>query len=272
MRLIIDLLRRPLWVIAIVLNITGVILQIIALHYGALALVQPILVCDLIFAALIGSAFRHQWPDWEILLGVLCCAGGLALFLVVARPHGGVATVPPVDAIPLAIAYGVALAGLPGGGRHRAPHVAADHAGAGLRDLLRVTAFVLKLLSGGWHGGLSHLPYQWPLYAAVVVGPLGFLLNQSAYQAGILVSPVLAVITAVDPLVSIALAVGLLDETISGGALNITMEVAALLIMIAGIVILLRRAPHVAEKANALAQQQPLSAEGDAELTGSGLG
>jgi drug/metabolite transporter (DMT)-like permease len=260
-RLIIDLLRRPLWLIAILLNITGVILQIVALHYGALALVQPILVCDLIFASLIASAFRHQWPDWEMLLGVLCCAGGLALFLVVARPHGGVATVSPGDAIPLAIAYGAALAGCLAvaatGHRTLRPIMLALACGISYG----VTAFVLKLLSGGWHGGLSHLPYQWPLYAAVVVGPLGFLLNQSAYQAGILVSPVLAVITAADPLVSIALAVGLLDETISGGVLNIAMEVAALLIMIAGIVILSRRAPHVAEKAKAAARQQPLSAE-----------
>lgn len=259
-RLIIDLLRRPLWLIAIVLNITGVVLQIVALHYGALALVQPILVCDLIFAALIGSWFRHRWPDGGILLGVLCCAGGLALFLVVARPHGGVATVPPVDAIPLAIAYGAALAVCllvaATGHRRLRPIMLALACGISYG----VTAFVLKLLSGGWHGGLSQLPYQWPLYAAVVVGPLGFLLNQSAYQAGIMVSPVLSVITSVDPLVSIALAVGLLHETVSGGALNITLEVAALVIMIGGIVVLAHRAPHVADMAKAAARENPLSA------------
>ena len=136
-RLIIDLLRRPLWLIAIVLNITGVILQIVALHYGALALVQPILVCDLIFAALIGSAFRHQWPDWEMLLGVLCCAGGLALFLAGGpaarrRGHGAAGGRDPAGH---RVRRGAGR--LPGGGRHRAPHAAADHAGAGLRDLLR---------------------------------------------------------------------------------------------------------------------------------------
>lgn len=259
-RLIIDLLRRPLWLIAIVLNITGVILQIVALHYGALALVQPILVCDLIFAALIGSWFRHRWPDREILLGVLCCAGGLALFLAVARPHGGVATVPPVDVIPLAIAYGAALAAclLVAATGHRTLRPIMLALACGIS--YGVTAFVLKLLSGGWHGGLSQLPYQWPLYAAVVVGPLGFLLNQSAYQAGILVSPVLSVITSVDPLVSIALAAGLLHETISGGPLNVTLEVAALVIMIGGIVILAHRAPHVADMAKTAAREHPLSA------------
>ena len=259
-RLILDLLHRPLWLIAIVLNITGVILQIVALHYGELALVQPILVCDLIFAALIASAFRHQWPDWEILLGVLCCAGGLALFLAVARPHGGVATVPPVDAIPLGIAYGVALAGC---------LAVAAMGPAALRAIMLalacgisygVTAFVLKLLSGGWHGGLSHLPYQWPLYAAVIVGPLGFLLNQSAYQAGVMVSPVLSVITAADPLVSITLAHVVLHEQLASGPVNITMEVLAFAVMIVGIVTLAHRAPVVAPKQGAT-MPAPVQAE-----------
>jgi hypothetical protein len=56
---------------------------------------------------------------------------------------------------------------------------------------------------------------------------------------------VLSVITAVDPLVSIGLAVGLLHEPISGGALNITLEVAALAVMTVGIVGLAHRAPQV---------------------------
>jgi hypothetical protein len=41
---------------------------------------------------------------------------------------------------------------------------------------------------------------------------------------------------------------------------NIAMEAAALLIMIAGIVILSRRAPHVVDQAKAAATQHPLSA------------
>jgi hypothetical protein len=47
---------------------------------------------------------------------------------------------------------------------------------------------------------------QWPLYLLVIVGPVGFLLNQNAFQAGILISLVLAIITTADPLVSISIA------------------------------------------------------------------
>jgi drug/metabolite transporter (DMT)-like permease len=244
-RFLIDLLHRPLWLIGIGLNMLGVILQIIALHYGALALVQPILVTDLIFATLISAAIRRQRPDPMILAGVLCCAGGLAAFLAVARPHGGRATVPVTEVIPLGIALAavlaVCLAGARIGPRSWRPILLAFACGASYG----VTAFLLKLLSGGWTGGISALPRQWPLYAVIVVGPVGFLLNQSALQAGVLIAPVLSVITAVDPLVSIGLAVGLLNEPISGGALNITLEVAALAVMTVGIVGLAHRAPQV---------------------------
>jgi len=37
----------------------------------------------------------------------------------------------------------------------------------------------------------------------VIVGPVGFLLNQNAFQAGTLIAPVLWIITTMDPLVSI---------------------------------------------------------------------
>ena len=45
-RLVLDLAKRPLWLGAIGVNVAGNILQIVALHFGALALVQPILVTD----------------------------------------------------------------------------------------------------------------------------------------------------------------------------------------------------------------------------------
>lgn len=45
-RLLLDLARRPLWITAIGMQIAGNPLQVVALHIGALALVQPVLVCD----------------------------------------------------------------------------------------------------------------------------------------------------------------------------------------------------------------------------------
>jgi hypothetical protein len=123
-----------------------------------------------------------------------------------------------------------------------------------------VTAFLIKLLTGGGHGGFVGLLERWPLWAVVIIGPLGFLLNQSAYQSGVLVSPVLSVITAADPLISITLAHVVLHEQLSGGPVNITMEVLAFALMIVGIVTLAHRAPVVAPKQRAT-MPAPVQAE-----------
>ncbi len=249
--LIFALLHRPVWLLAIALNIVGVVFQIIALHFGALALVQPILVCDLIFAVFMSAAFRHHRPDRVMLIGVACCAGGLGWFLAVARPHGGRSTIPAADAIPLLVAVAAALAACLITARfgHRLMRPIMLALACGI--CYGVTAFLFKLLTGGGHGGFIGLLERWPLWAVIVVGPLGFLLNQSAYQAGVLVSPVLSVITAADPIVSVLLAHLVLHESLAGGAVNITMEVVAFAVMIVGIVTLAHRAPQVATQQGA---------------------
>ena len=65
-RILLDLVRQPLWVTALGANLVGFALQVVALSFGSLALVQPILVCDLIFAVLIlwysVAAVGHSAP------------------------------------------------------------------------------------------------------------------------------------------------------------------------------------------------------------------
>jgi drug/metabolite transporter (DMT)-like permease len=84
-------------------------LQAVALHFGPLSLVQPILVCDLLFAALMAAAVAHRRPDRVMVAGVLCCTGGLTLFQAVARPAGGKASVSPTVLIPLGIFLAAAI-------------------------------------------------------------------------------------------------------------------------------------------------------------------
>ena len=78
-----------------------------------------------------------------------------------------------------------------------------------------VAAFCVKLMTADLSGGLSQVFGHWPVYGLAITGPLGFLLNQDAFQEGILISPVLAVITACDPLVSVGLAYFVLDERLA---------------------------------------------------------
>src|SRR6185312_5371139 len=73
-RLLADLVRRPLFVASIGVNVAGAGLQVLSL----------------LFAVVIASvAVQRRPPDAVLLAGVACCAVGIAGFLAVARPHGG---------------------------------------------------------------------------------------------------------------------------------------------------------------------------------------
>ena len=96
-----------------------------------------------------------------------------------------------------------------------------------------------------WPEGFGDPLRQWPLYMLLIVGPIGFLLNQDAFQAGRLISPVLAIITTVDPLVSICIAHFWLKEKVASAPGDIAAEVISLAVMAGGIVALAHRAPHV---------------------------
>ena len=244
-RLLLDLAKRRVWLAAIAVNIVGNILQIVALHFGALALVQPILVCDLLFAAVFAAALAHRRPDRIMAAGVICCAAGVAGFLAIARPHGGRTTTSFTTFLPLALALAAfvigCLAAAHWGSRRARPLWLALACGVDFG----VNAFLLKVAPDTLPQGFSDPLKQWPLYALVITAPTGFLLNQNAFQAGTLIAPVLAIITTVDPLLSIGVAHAWLGETITSTPLALAGEIIALIIMTGGIVALAERSPHV---------------------------
>jgi drug/metabolite transporter (DMT)-like permease len=249
-RLLVDLAKQRRWLAAVGVQVAGNALQVVALHFGALALVQPLLVSNLLFAVAIALALRHRHhrPDRVMLAGVLCAAGGIACFLAVGRPGGGHEMVGFEVALPLtaslAAVLAVCLSAARWGPRRYRSVWLATACGADFG----VTAFLLKVVPDTLPQGFGDPLRQWPLYLVVIVGPLGFLLNQSAFQAGVLIAPVLAIITALDPLVSIGIARVWLDESFASSPADLAAEALALAIMTGGIVALAYRAPQVARK------------------------
>jgi len=246
LRLMLDLVRQPAWVAAIGGTLLGFTLQVIALRFGPLALVQPILVCDLVFAVLINSFLRRRW-DPIMLTGVFACSAGLGTFLAIARPSGGASTVALPALMPFAIGLAAAVAG----------SIMLGQRLHGIRPLTLAlacgicygfAAFLIKLVITDASGGLPHLLSHWPIYALAVVGPLGFILNQNAFQQGTLLAPVMSIITACDPLISILLAAILLKETLSSTPAAIAGEAVALAAMTTGIVVIAQRVPQVPSK------------------------
>ena len=98
-----------------------------------------------------------------------------------------------------------------------------------------VAAFLIKLLTSEFGGGLGQVFTNWPIYVFAVVGPAGYILNQDAFQQGTLLAPVQAIISAADPVISIALGIVWLAVQVRGSPEAITGEVASLLLLTGGI-------------------------------------
>lgn len=82
------LARQPLWLIGMVATGAGLVLQLVALAFAPLLVVQPLLITSLMFANVISSRLEGRPLDRVMVAGSLVCIAGLAAFLVIARPSG----------------------------------------------------------------------------------------------------------------------------------------------------------------------------------------
>jgi drug/metabolite transporter (DMT)-like permease len=244
-RIFLDLVRQPLWLASICGTLIGFGLQVLALSFGPLALVEPLLVSGLIFAVVINSYLRRRF-DPVLFGGVLGTAIGIAGFLAIARPSAGRTSVGFIVILPLAIGLVAAVTGC----------LVLSRRSDNLRPLALalacgicygVAAFLVKLVVSDLSGGLTGLLTDWPIYALAIVGPLGFLLNENAFQSGTLIAPALAIITACDPIISVALGWLWLNERLSSTPAGIAGEVITLILMTTGIVVVAHRAPHLVQ-------------------------
>jgi drug/metabolite transporter (DMT)-like permease len=82
-------IRRTVWIVGFLVLILAFLLQFLALHFGHLTTVQPILTLELPFLiAILGIWFRLPltWKEW---VASSAAAGGLAAFLALSSPSGG---------------------------------------------------------------------------------------------------------------------------------------------------------------------------------------
>ena len=258
--LLLDLIKQPLWLAGVGANVASFALQVVALRFGPLALVEPILVCDLIFAGLISAILRRR-ADLVTGAGIVACAAGVVGFLVIARPSAGRQAIGLIEALALLAGFAAVLAGclaVARWNRTARPLALALACGAAYA----VTDFSIKLATAEFSGGLADLFTHWPIYAVVIIGPIGFVLNQNAFQAGTVLAPVLAVITITDTIGDIALGWLFLHEELASGPAAIAGQAASLLVMTVGIVVLAHRSPQAARQQDQTARPADPAASG----------
>jgi drug/metabolite transporter (DMT)-like permease len=243
--LLLDLMRQPLWLLSLLANAAGIGAQWVALSAAPLVLVQPLLVTGVLFAVVFAAALARRRPDRLVLYGAAMCVAGLAGFLALASPSGGGAELTLPSVLPMALGLVVIVGACIVLAFRRSGRVRTLALAAGAGVLYGVTAGMIKIVLDALPNGFDALFTSWPVYAVLICGPLGFLLNQSAFQAGVALAPELAVIIILDPLVSIGIGILWLGEVLRSGTGIVIGEVLALAVMIVGVVVLARRAPQV---------------------------
>jgi hypothetical protein len=241
LRLIVSLVRRPLWWAGTVGDTGGYVAQAAALGLGSLVLVQPLLVTTLLFALPLGARWsgrRLTRRDWT---WALALAGALAVFVLTGEPSAGDDRAGLRRWLPA----GIALAVVAGG----CLAAAATRRGTARALLLAVTTGLAYGLSAALTKGVVSLlddgPVavlsSWETYVLVAALLGGTLLQQSAFQAGDLAASLPAV-TVAEPVVAVALGITVLGEQVHADGAEWALIALLVAVMVAATVALARSA------------------------------
>jgi hypothetical protein len=211
-------LSHPLWLAGMVADVGGLALQILALHFGALAVVQPLLVSGLVFSLLMRRRERWHLSSHELLwvcVLVACLIGFLSLSgSAKPQPAHGPDRLPAVIAAVVGVV--IALACIVLARRLRPAASSSALMGIAVGVVYAASAALLKGVSDVAANGPIAVLECWQLYTVLVVGAVGLMLNQLAFQSGPLTASLPAIAT-VDPLLSIVVGVLIYDEHIHRG-------------------------------------------------------
>lgn len=235
--------RHPLYLAAILAGTVGLALQVLALHIGALSVVQPLLTTALLFSLIAAHRIagtritaRELWWGAVLVLalaGFMLSAGTVHSVFPAAQPADHVpAVLAGALAVTLAVSCVVTARRLPSGG-------AAALMGIAVGTTHACTAALIKSCTNVATAGVVALLTSWQLYLFVVAGGVGLLLTQLAFQAGPL-SASLPAITTVDPLLSVVIGVWVYDERLNGGTASVVAEVLCLALLSVSAVLLSR--------------------------------
>lgn len=233
-----ELAVDPLWLAGLGAAGIGFVLYAIALHFGPLAVVQPLLVTELVGALILRRVWIRQSVPRNAWGAAVVVSIGLTVFLLAAAPSGGANSTSTRQWIIVIAAFVVVIAGLTAISRGGSPTRKAATLGCASAIGWALTAVFIKsmtdaLAAYGIVGTLLH----WQLSAFVICAALSGVLQQTALHVGPLsVSQPLLVV--VNPIASIVLSTWLFGERLTGDPWQLIIAIIAFAVMAAGVVVL----------------------------------
>lgn len=265
-RLSLQLLHRlvtdKVWLSGIGLAVVSYGFQAVALSFGPLALVQPLIVSELLFAIPVSVRLRKlrlRKRDWATIAMIVT---GLAVGIVAADPRRGHPIqsfwtwLPALIAVVVVSACAVLLTRVLSG----PPRATAFALGGAVLMAMQsaLYAATIALLRRDHWLLFAH----WEPYALIVASAVGMFLIQNAFQAGPLAAST-PVIDATLPLLAVALGVWLFGEHVRTTPLGLGGAALGIVLLVAGIV-LLDRSPVVRKEQRIEQKEQEKTAREEA--------
>ncbi len=244
-RLVIQLARDPRWWAGTLGTGVGYALQAVALAFGSLLVVQPMLVTSLLFALPLGARLAHQRLPRAVWVWGVVLAASLAVFVSLGNANRGAShlsregwLVLAAAGIPLVAACLIGAARLRGARRASLLAVAVGLLGGVLALLTKAVVGLVQ------HQGLAGL-WSVEALALLVVGGAGIYVQQLSFQAAALQAS-LPIILVLEPVVAAVLGLTLLHEQLRVSGLRLAVLLIAVLAMTFATVALARGEARVA--------------------------
>jgi drug/metabolite transporter (DMT)-like permease len=234
---LVQLVLRPVWLLALGIMALGWVLQAAALDSGRVAIVQTFLTMTLVFALPLGAWLTAQRVTGREIVAACAIVAGLAVFAVVGNPADGRSNAPGSQwlAATLLVTAACAVMLLIGGRGSASTRAAANGAVSGATAGL--TAVMAKPVLTELHQGLGAVLSDPKLYIVIVYGALGVVYQQFGLATGRL-APTVAAGSVASPVVSVLLGAALLQERLERPAWHVVAGTAALgVALIAAVVI-----------------------------------
>jgi drug/metabolite transporter (DMT)-like permease len=206
------LLGSGVWLLGLVAQMVGVVLQGAALDRGRVAIIQPLLVTTIIWAMPLGYFLTGQTITKRHVLGAGIIVAGLAGFALYGDPAGGVDNAAGTTWLAAFLALGAACGALLLFAGRVGPAGKAAVLGAVAGILYGVAATLMKPVVENLHAvGVTGVLESWEVWVMAGAGLIGFVLQQSSLATGALVASV-ATVSVANPVVSVLLGALVLEE------------------------------------------------------------
>lgn len=226
-----------LWLSGMMASLGGLVLHAFALSLGSIVIVQPIIATGLLWSFGFGELLQRRRPPRGMVLWAGLTAAGLAVFFTSdASTRGRPSPDSSEAAVVLAVGAALVTVGwlISRSGTRRRGGLALGGAAGVVFGLIAGT---LKATAASH--GVVDLVTSWPVYVLLLLGAVGFTLNQAAYNR-VPLSQSLPILNVVNPVVALVFGYVAYQERPSGTALQETAQALGLVLTLLSVFMLAR--------------------------------